>query len=102
MSVLWRDSVFARFRDLYTVATRRQRRLVLDLTDRPGPVPFAQLRYVTPRMAEAYAGKTDKTIRRNIKALVKMGLVARLRLGYRARSEIVRAFLPARRVEDDA
>lgn len=101
VGVLWRNYVHDQFPDVDTVATRRQRRLVLDLSDQSEPVPYAKLRYVSPRMAEAYAGKTDRTLRRDVNALRAMGLIRPTKGGWVARTETVRAFLPARRAVEE-
>lgn len=92
MDVTWEHYVHQLFRNQETPAKRRQRALVLDLGKER--VPRANLRSVSPRIAEAYAGKTDKAITRDLNALVGMGLVRRGRQGVIANRSVVRAFLP--------
>jgi hypothetical protein len=70
--------------------------VVIDLSH-AGTVPAARIRHLSPRIAEAYAGKTDKTIQRDINALVQMELVERTPEGIRARPEIMSAFIVPRR-----
>ena len=48
-------------------------------------------------MAESYANKTDKTVKRDLNFLVETGLVVKAEGGYRARIEQMVAFLPAMR-----
>ena len=64
--------------------------------------PVAKLRELSPRLAAAYAGKTRKTISRDINLLademnlIEVHYVGRARVGIRPRVEIIRAFLPLR------
>lgn len=98
MDVTWENYVHQMFRNQETVAKRRQRALVLDMGK--DPVPRSGLRQVSPRIAEAYAGKTDKAVARDLNALIKMGLVRRSRTGVVANRSVVRAFLPFRAPTD--
>ncbi|RLT36733.1 MAG: DeoR family transcriptional regulator, partial [Chloroflexi bacterium] len=75
----------------------RRRHLLLDLTAASAPVPVANVRHISPRMAEAYAGKTEKTIQRDLNELERMDLITRLPAGVQVRQERLRAFLPRRR-----
>lgn len=72
----------------------RRRWLALDLLDSATPVMLPDLRRHTPRLAEAYAGKTEITIRRDIAALEKLSLVMREGSGYRIRHELMLGYLP--------
>jgi len=58
------------------------------------PVSPSGLRTLTTRLAAAYAGKTSKTVTRDINALQEMGLVRRERGGVVSNNEIMLAFLP--------
>jgi hypothetical protein len=80
-----------------SATSQRQRRLILDLSEHADPIPVANLRHVTPRIAEAYAGKTDKTVLRDVSELEEMGLIEKSGKSVRAKTEIVRAFLPRAR-----
>jgi Fic family protein len=92
--------VHDRFAARISPADLRQRDLVLDLAQCAEPVPLAQIPLLTPRLAKAYAGKTRKTLTRDVNAVVTAGLVERKPSGLRARREDVLAFLPQRRVAD--
>jgi len=100
LQVHWINFVHEVFRDKDTEANRRRRRLVIDLSARTEPVPLSELRYVSPRIAEAYADKTEKTIQRDVNQLVKLGLLAKTKKGVRTQPEIMLAFLPAVRHDD--
>jgi Fic family protein len=92
--VAWRNYVHEAFRDKTGEADVRRRHLVLDLSASSEPVPLAALRELTPRLAAAYAGKTPRTLSRDVNTLVEMGLVERTNGGVRARREVILAFLP--------
>jgi Fic family protein len=97
LQVHWINYVHDQFRDEHSIADIRRRRLVIDLSEMREPVPTLKIRHISPRIAEAYAGKTDKTVMRDINNLIDMGLVAKGREGVRARREIMYAFLPRTR-----
>jgi Fic family protein len=107
VGVHWIKYINDKFSDKDSKADTRRKWLVFDLSHQQdpewevgvGPVPISKIRYITPRIAEAYANKTDKTIKRDINALVEMGLVERTPKGVRAKPEIMRAFLPPTRIQ---
>lgn len=94
LHVHWINYIHDRFRDKDSPADIRRRRLALDLSRRGEPVPLAEIRQVSPRMAQAYATKGDKTLSRDINKLVALGLVEKTERGIRAKAETMRAFLP--------
>ena len=97
LSIAWQHFVFARFRhERRSPALNRRRELVLALTNLLQPVPRTALRHVGPTVAELYAGKTDKTLTRDINWLVKEDLIERQPAGYRARIDRMRSFRPPR------
>ena len=71
----------------------RRRQLVVDLSEETEPVPIVRLRYLSPRIAEAYAGKTDRTIQRDVNVLERMDLVRRNFEGIEINRELMSAFL---------
>ncbi len=89
---MWTNYVYVKFRDRPSRADTRRRRLVLDLSDYDGPVRRRDIRLLTPRLAEAYSGKTDKTITRDLNALSELGLIIRTKQGISANKEIMHAF----------
>ena len=97
LSIAWQHFVFARFRkERRSPALNRRRELVLALTNQPEPVPRAALRHANAAVAELYAGKTDKTLTRDINWLVKEDLIERQPAGYRTRIDRMRSFRPPR------
>ena len=89
---MWTSYVHMRFRDRSSRADVRRRNLVLDLSERDGPVRRRDIRLLTPRLAEAYSGKTDKTVTRDLNALRGMDLISRTRRGISANKGILDAF----------
>ena len=71
----------------------RRRQLVFELVEQTEPVPMAQLRFISPKIAKAYAGKTDSTIRRDVSKLEALGLINRSFEGVSVRREPVSSFL---------
>jgi hypothetical protein len=94
MEEIWTNFVHDEFRDKSSPADQRKRHLVLDLSQAPLPVPRTQLRQLSPRLAEAYAGRTSKTLSRDINDLMKMELIGRSPAGYFVRRDRITAFLP--------
>ncbi len=98
LSVSWSDYAYELFRKRKdSPAKSRQRNLLLDLAKSGEPVPMDKIRSISIRIAEAYAGKTTKTITRDLNELMRMELVSHEEGGYRARVESIKAFLPAKR-----
>lgn len=89
---MWENYVYMEFRDRNGHAATRRRHLVLDLSECDEPVRRRDIRLLTPRLAEAYSGKTDKTITRDLNTLSQMNLIIRTRQGIVARKGIMQAF----------
>lgn len=103
MRAAWESYVFDRFRALRrTEAAARQRDLVLELSVHPEPIPKKQLRLISTAMAQHYGGMTDKAVTRDLNVLKKLGLVQRAEGGYRARTELMLAFMPYHRLRGPA
>lgn len=91
-SVVWRDYVYRSFKGPQTEAAVRRRRLVLDLALEKEPIPISKLTMLTPRLARDYAGKTRKTLTRDLNILEELGLVVKEKNRVRARGEILAHF----------
>lgn len=95
--VAWRDYAHEMFSNKASPSDTRRRHLILDLSTQSDPVSFANLRKISPRVAAAYATRTDKTLSRDLSALEEMGLLLKTQDGfYRAKKEAILAFLPPR------
>jgi Fic family protein len=99
--VTWVNYIHEQFRDEDTPAKRRQRHLMLDFPQ--GVVARAKVAEVSPRMIWHYANAGEKTLSRDLNALVHRGLLIKTSRGFRANRAIIAAFLPAtyRPTEDE-
>jgi len=94
--IAWRNYVHETFEHRKSATAVRQRHLILDLSRQSEPVPLQKLTQISPRVAADYAGRTLKTVSRDINAILKTGLITREKAGFRARRELILAFLPPR------
>ena len=92
--VTWRDYVHWCFQDKNSVADKRRRDLVLDLSFQSESISLEKLTEISARIAKAYAGKTKKTLSRDVNELIEMKLVEKIQKGYRVKTEQILAFLP--------
>jgi hypothetical protein len=90
----WESYVYELFGERRTGTARRQLALVLALGEKHKFVPRAELRGISPKVAELYAGKTPKTISRDLNSLRKRKLITVEAHGVRANKELILAFLP--------
>jgi len=94
IDVAWRNYVHELFKDRTSRSDARRRHLVLDLSREAATVPRDKLAELSPRVAAAYAGKTAKTLSRDLNQLQQMDLIEKRQGGFRARKEIILGFLP--------
>lgn len=94
--VSWTNHVHLSFKGRNTRIAERQRELVLELSKRSEPVSRRDLTGLSPALARAYAGTTDKTVSRDLNALEEMHLIRRTPEGFVAQREFILAFLPVR------
>lgn len=95
LTVSWVNYVHERFQGQHSTATKRRRDVVLALPwDKPTPV--SKVRGLSPEVQEQYVNKQQKTVTRDVNAMVEMGLVAKTKQGIRPRVEILSALLPLR------
>lgn len=92
--ITWRNYVHERFKDKSGKTQHRRRHLVLDLSLKPKSVPIGSITEISPRIAEAYAHKTRKTLIRDLNELTKLGLIERGPDGYGAKQDVIQSFLP--------
>ena len=91
---MWTNYVHSRFHGKNGPANSRRRRLALALSEFDRPIPRREIRRLTPELTEAYYGKTDMTIARDLNALSDMELVKRTREGAMANTNLLLSFLP--------
>jgi Fic family protein len=90
----WEQHVYQQFGRTNSRARLRQRQLVLEMSKFDDPLPRAMLRKLSGTLIEMYHDKTDKTLTRDINAVVKMGLVRRQGRSYAPNKHVIEAFLP--------
>lgn len=94
IEVAWVNHVHERFASLpNTKASARQRSLVLAMP-MDAVVRREDLEGLTPKIARLYAGAGPRTLSRDLNRLQGLGLIRKVRGGYRARAQVVQAFLP--------
>ena len=92
--VAWRNYVHETFRDKHTPSDKRRRDLVLDLSIKFEPVLIGEIMNLSPRIARDYAGKSVRTMRRDLSILEELDLIERTAKDVRAKREGILAFLP--------
>jgi Fic family protein len=96
--IAWVNYVHRAFDKLKGGPHDRRKRLILDLSKSPKPVSLQELSAISPRVAVDYKDRSYRTVLRDVRKLVAMGLVTfdKEAKGWRARREIILAFLPVR------
>jgi len=92
----WEQYVYQQFGRTTTTARMRQRQLVLEMSKVDvGPLSKHELRALSPGLVEMYHGKTEKTLTRDINALLSMELIRGVQGGaYVPNKQIIEAFRP--------
>lgn len=94
----WAQYVHQRFRDRRSEADIRRLRLVLDLSRSfhasGEAIPKRAIRDLSPRLAAAYATKTEKTISRDLNEVKRLGLVRSDPDGWAPADEAISGFKP--------
>lgn len=97
--ITWDNYIYERFRDRGSPSNRRRRLLILHLSyvnrHEKRPIPLSELPHLSAAVAIEYARRTPKTLSRDVNTLIDMGLLVKTDRGYRARTEIMSAFMPA-------
>lgn len=96
-AVTWKDHVYEQFRNHKTPAAHRQRILAIALGPRKSPVSTAEIETLTRDLAKEYAGKTRKTVNRDLNELHRRGLVVKRGRRWIANRVKLLSFLPGRR-----
>ncbi|MBX7137115.1 MAG: Fic family protein [Oligoflexia bacterium] len=97
LKIFWRDYVYEVFGSLPGKVDMRKRRLALDLAEIFNPLKIEQIREISPKVAQEYAGKTTRTIQRDLDSLKQMGLVVSDQDGYRANLGLLSQYFAAAR-----
>lgn len=96
----WEQYVYQRFGRATTPARQRQRQLVLEMSKFDLPLLKAQLPTLNASLVEMYYGKTDRTLSRDVNALLEMELIRRAGGAYYPNKDVIKAFLPVMAQEE--
>lgn len=96
IDISWESYIYETFRETkyHETTTKRRRNLVLELSKKLQPVPTNEMITLNKKIVDEYRNKTTKTLSRDIKELEKLDLIEKTDKGYRAKKEIILAFVP--------
>jgi Fic family protein len=96
--VTWKNYVHDQFghKNEMSISELRQHHLAIDLSDKEGFITLDKIKEVSTRITLAYAKKSNKTLRRDLNRLKEFELIEETKMGFRAMSEKILAFLPPR------
>ncbi len=92
LRIAWKNFVFETLQGK-SAAEERRRLLLLDLVDK-GVVRRSEITHISPRVAESYGGAGERTLPRDLNALMKQGLIIKTPGGLSAALGQVAAFMP--------
>lgn len=92
----WRDYVYEQFSSQTGKTAERRHRLMIDLSDafvqaNLKPIAPKQIPLLSPRLAELYADRTQRTLQRDLNALEQDGMLRRHPEGYAPNIDILRS-----------
>jgi Fic family protein len=96
LDIMWSNYVHERFGSTLNVSDLRRRNLVLDLSKQQTATRPAQIPFITRRTAEAYHGKSEMTLKRDIRFLQRANLIVKSKAGILPNKALIEAFLPNR------
>lgn len=97
LDVAWRSYVHNQLEGLSSATRRRQRAIVYALPDSIKRVPLDEIPNRSIQLAGYYGTKSERTLLRDLKSLIQLGLIFKDKSGYASNKNMIRAFLPARR-----
>lgn len=95
--IAWKDFVYDTFRDQRSAAAHRRRQLSLELGKQKKTCAIRAVNKLSAELAEAYSGKTRKTVTRDLNALLNMKLIVRRGHSVAANVDVLKSLLPKRR-----
>ncbi len=94
--IAWLNYIHEQFEPVKSEADSRRKRLVIEFSKLDREVRVDEIVRVSAPIAADYAGKTPKTLTRDLNRLVQMGLLGRQGKTVWARKEVILAMLPVR------
>jgi Fic family protein len=95
----WEQFIYEQFAGLDSDHDRRRRVLALGISKAPQPVRPSEMRHLSPQLAEEYANRAERTVYRDIDALLEMQLIEKTPDGFAPAKEQLLGFLPVAAVE---
>jgi Fic family protein len=90
----WEQYIYEQFAGLDSPPDHRRRALALGISKAEHPVRPAEMRYLTPHLAEEYAKRGERTVYRDLDILLDLGLVQKTPGGFAPAKEQLLGFLP--------
>jgi Fic family protein len=95
LRVTWMNYVHSRFGSESTSVKNRQKALLLEISKMDNPINISEIRMrLSDMLLKAYEDKTTRAFRRDINALLNMGLLKRDGAKIFPAKELMKAFLP--------
>ncbi|MDR3692016.1 MAG: Fic family protein [Fimbriimonas sp.] len=92
-TLAWNDLIYTLLKG-EGVTEKRLRHLMLDLTAANKPTRPTEIKFLTPRLMEAYNHVSEKTVQRDLRRLEELNLIIRKREGVAANRDFIQAFRP--------
>jgi Fic family protein len=93
IEISWDDYIYQIFDQQHSPAANRKKQVILALSRSTKPTRRKDIRFLNPIVADCYGGKTNKTITRDLNALISLDLIKKVPGGYAANTDLVLAFL---------
>lgn len=91
--VHWINYVHNQFESKKRDEEKRRREVILEITKLRKPVLITEIRRISGKVAECYAGLSDNTVLRDVNILIKMQLLVKEKKNVRPNWEIISAFI---------
>ncbi|HVQ60212.1 MAG TPA: Fic family protein [Solirubrobacterales bacterium] len=95
----WEQYIYEQFSGRDAAPDRRRRALALGISEATEPVRPTDMRRLSPKLAEEYAGKAERTVYRDVEALLEMNLIEKVEGGFSPAKGQLLGFLPLAAVE---
>ena len=94
LSVHWLRHVSLTIGDRDRTTVERKSLIMLAISTQENPIKRDKIPQLSPQLAAAYATLTERTLRRDLQDLLRLGLLEESAVGLRARKEQLYSFLP--------
>lgn len=92
--IFLKDYIFESFGENPGKIAIRKRTLALEFLNVKDPVKITEIRRITPKVAEMYSGKHDRTVKKDVEFLLEKNLVAKKDQGYVSNFGVLFRFRP--------